>query len=105
MVRSIRVGRRPWSRSRSSWRGWPTRRAISSTPQWHSPDDDSIGDLTSGDDLAELVADILDAIRVETDHPLLSLEWELVGDRPPDGTVAGVVAELGVILPGSLGTR
>lgn len=73
--------------------------------QWHSPDDDSIGDLTSGDDLAELVADILDAIRVETDHPLLSLEWDLVGDRPPNGTVAGVVAELGVILPGSLRTR
>jgi len=62
--------------------------------------DDSMGVGDSNEDLADLVAKIVeDARHSWSDRFDLSIEWTLDGDAPPGGTVADAVAAAGVTLP------
>lgn len=64
--------------------------------------DDSVGVEDSNENLADLVADILEDLRSWTDRYSLRLEWDLSGDPPDNGTVADAVAEWNVTLPAVL---
>lgn len=69
---------------------------------WHAEwglRDDSTGTEDSSEDLAELVAAVLEDLRPMTDRYTVRLEWTVDGDPPEGTTIEAEIAGLGVQLP------
>lgn len=69
---------------------------------WHAEwalRDSSSATEDGSEDLAELVAAVLENLRPLAGHYALRLEWTLGGDEPDGATVSDAVARLGVRLP------
>ncbi|WP_410646522.1 hypothetical protein [Amycolatopsis sp. cmx-4-54] len=79
----------------------PAEVEVSWSAEWGLRDD-GIGTEDSSEDLAELVAAVLEDLRPLAERRTLRLEWELGGDPPKGTTLEDAVAEWGVTLPQTL---
>ncbi|SFW11459.1 hypothetical protein [Amycolatopsis australiensis] len=69
---------------------------------WHAEwgiRDDSTGTEDSSEDLAELVAAVLEDLRSMAEHNTVRVEWTIGGDPPEGSTIEAEIAALGVTLP------
>lgn len=61
--------------------------------------DSSIGTEDSSEDLAELIASIIDDLRGESARFTVHVAWHIDGDPPPEGTIREAIAAENVELP------
>jgi hypothetical protein len=69
---------------------------------WHAEwgiRDDSVGTEDSSENLAELVAAVLEDLRSMAERYTVRVEWTVSGDPPEGSTVEAEIASLGVALP------
>lgn len=76
----------------------PADTYVSWHAEWGLPDD-SVGIEDSSEDLAELVAGVLEDLRPMAERHTVRLEWTIGGDRPDSTTIEAEIAGLGVQLP------